>query len=276
MEDLDLVNKVLTATQATPTPTPVEEPTIVKSGYPTIIVDLPSQGLFYPEGHPLASGQIELRFMTAKDEDILTTESYIKKGVVFEKLFQNLLITKVNYDEILVADRDALMIAARANAYGELYDTKVIAPSGKEVPVSIDLLEIPHLEIDKSLITPGQNRFEFEVAGSKVVFKLLTNGDQKVIEETLNKGKRADQADPQFTSRIAHMIQSVDGNADKVKIKIFVKDMLARDARLLRAYIKKVQPGVDMGIELIDPDTFQTFKSDINFGLDFFWPDAGI
>lgn len=265
----DSVNQVLNAV-------PAEQPTIRQTGYPTVLVDLPSQGLFYPEGHPLSSGQIEMRFMTAKDEDILTTEAYIRKGIVLDKLFQNLIITKCNYDDILVADRDALMIAARSNAYGEIYTTKATSPSGKEISIDIDLNTIKHLEIDKTLITPGQNRFECEVAGKTVVFKLLTNGDQRILEDSINKGKRADQSDQQLTSRLAFMVQSVDGDADKTKIKFFVRDMLARDARKFRAFIKKVQPGVDLSIELIDPDTFQPFRSEISFGLDFFWPDSGL
>lgn len=258
-------------------PIPVVTPTppITSSKYPTIVVDLPSKGLFYPEGHPLASGQIEMRYMTAKDEDILTTEAYIRKGVMLDKLFQSLIVTKVNYDEILVVDRDALMIAARAGAYGEIYEAKVTSPSGEEMVVDIDLNNVKHLEIDQTLITPGQNRFEFITkSGDTIVFKLLTNSDQRVLDESLAKGKRADQSDSLLTTRLAHMIQSVNGNADKIQIKIFVRDMLAKDARILREFIKKVQPGIDLSMELIDPKTFQPFRSEVSFGLDFFWPDS--
>lgn len=263
--------------------TPVEnvstpEPIIKQVGYPTIMVDLPSKGYFYPPDHPFASGIVELRHMTAKDEDILTTESYIRKGIVLDRLFENLLVTKGRYEDLLVADREALMIAARANAYGEIYTTKVTAPSGTEVDVDLDLNNVKHLPIDTSAITIGHNRFEFKtpISGDVIIFKLPTISDQKLINETLSKSKRADQADNQFTARLINMVQEFNGITDRVQITLKIRDMLAKDARALRNFIKKVQPGLDLSVEVIDPETFQTFSSEYSFGLDFFWPDAGV
>lgn len=266
----EFLDQVLQAREATPEP-PKEQ------SYASEVVELPSRGLFYPPDHPLSKGTIELRPMTAKDEDILTTESYIRKGVVLDKLFQSLIITKgVSYDDILVADRDALMIAARAGAYGEIYSTTVTTPSGKEVSVDIDLTTPKFLEIDETLITPGKNEFTFITPTSKdtIVFKLLTNGDQRAIDEALSKAKKVDQADTQLTTRLAFMIQSINGNADRTRIRLYVRDMLAKDARALRAFIRKVQPGVDLSVELIDEETLEPFRGEVAFGLDFFWPDT--
>ena len=70
--------------------------------FPTEIIDLPSKGKLYPKDHILSSGTIEMKYMTAKEEDILTNQSYIKQGVVLDKLFKALIMTKVNYNDILL------------------------------------------------------------------------------------------------------------------------------------------------------------------------------
>jgi hypothetical protein len=57
-----------------------------KFNFPTETIELPSKGLLYPKDNPLSSGKIEIRYMTAAHEDILTNQSYIEKGTVLDKL----------------------------------------------------------------------------------------------------------------------------------------------------------------------------------------------
>lgn len=244
-----------------------------KAAYPTLIVDLPSKGLLYPEDNPLSLGTVEMKYMTAKEEDILTTESYIKKGVVLDKLFQSLIVSKIDYDTMLIGDRDAIMIAARIYGYGEEYTSKITTPSGNTQTVVIDLNDIPHKEIDESKFVDRNNRFVFNtLAGNKIVFKLLTNGDQKQIQHNLKKVKRGDARDTQLTSRLYQMILSVDGNEDRRFIKAFIEnDFRAIDSRRFRDYVNEIQPGIDMSIDVVDEDTGETFRTNIAIGLDFFW-----
>jgi len=249
-----------------------------KSSYPTVVVDLPSKGLLYPADNPMSLGYVEMKPMTAREEDILTTESYLKKGIVLDKLFQSLIVTKINYDSMLIGDRDAIMIAARIYGYGAEYNSKITTPSGKIQMVTVNLEEIPHKEFDSTLdaYAQGVNQFEFTTSSNNVIkFKLLTNGDQKEIQENLKKVKHGDARDTQLTTRLYQMILSVDGNEDRRYIKSFVEnDFRAIDSRKFRDYIAKIQPGVDMTIEVVDEDTGEPFRTQIAFGLDFFWTNV--
>lgn len=247
--------------------------------YPTEIIDLPSKGLLYPDGHPLRSGKIEIKYMTAKEEDILSTQSYIKNGVVLDKLFESLIVTKVNYSDLLVGDKNAVMIASRIYGYGPEYTTTVISPStSKEIPITVNLLTVGHKSFDEGLITPGENRFTFTTPRShnKIEFRCLTIKDQKAIETSsaeIKKKLGVNRVDTTLTSTLKSMIISVDGNTETAYISNYVSNMLAVDSRAFREYIGKIQPDIDLEVEAEDPDTGETFRSNFTIGMDFFWPD---
>jgi len=251
--------------------------TQLKSPFPTQMVELPSKGLLYPEDNPLSKGVIELKYMTAREEDILTTESYIKQGVVLDKLFQSLIVDKsINYDSILLGDRNAIMIASRIYGYGEIYKFEVTAPSGKKQPVSLDLNELKAKEFDEDLITPGVNEFTYTTPFGKNVikFKLLTVGDERIIDERLKKHKTPGSKDSKLTTRLFQMIIDVDGKTEPPYIRSFIENQLrALDSRAFREYINTIQPNVDMSIELVDEETDEPFQATVSIGLDFFWPD---
>lgn len=247
-----------------------------KSVYPTLMVELPSKGLLYPEGHPLSDGVIEMKYMTAKEEDILTTESYIKQGIALDKLFQSLIVTKVDYSDILVGDNVAIMLAARIYGYGEKYLSKIKMPSGKEKEIEVDLTELKAKEIDESLITKGVNEFTFTTPIGKniIKFKLLTNGDQKAIDAKLKEYKKPGSRDFQLTARLCQMIVSVDGETNPALIRAFVdNDLRALDSRAFREFAKRIQPDIDLSIELIDEETGDSFRTEVAFGLNLFWLD---
>lgn len=253
-----------------------EEP---KSIYPSNVVDLPSKGLLYPEDHPLRAGKIEMKFMTAREENILTTESYIKDGSVIDKFLQSMIQSpKFNYDDLLIGDKDALIIASRIYGYGENYDVKVTPPSGKEQSVSINLNDLTAKEVDESLYVNG-NRFSFKtpLGGNVIEFKFLTIGDQKAIDSKLKKYRKAGAADTQITTRLSQMILAIDGNEDPMFIKLFIDNELrAPDSRAFRDHVAKIQCGVNMELELTDEETGDSFRSSVAIGPDFFWPDARV
>lgn len=212
---------------------------------PTEVVELPSKGLVYPESNPLSSGKVEMKYMTAKEEDILTNQSYIQKGIVVDKLLQSLIVTKINYDDLVVGDKNAILIAARVLGYGAEYSFQY---DGKEATVDLSTLEAK--ELDLSLFTQGKNEFEFELpsTGNKVTFKLLTGHDEKAIDRDLTGLKKIDKNNiPELTTRLKYMITSVNGDTDKKTIREFVDNyFLAKDSRALREYIRQVQPDIDM------------------------------
>lgn len=243
--------------------------------FPTEIIDLPSKGLIYSEDSPLSSGKIELRYMTAKDEDILSTQSYIVQDVVFDKLFESLIVSKIKYDDLVTGDKNAIMLAAASLGYGEMYNTVVETTEGKKIPITINLKEIPFKEIDETLFTKGKNEFTFELPRSKAVinFKLLTVGDSKKINEETKALKKHNIAEKNLTTRLRYMIKAVNGKTDQGEINKFVNNMLAMDSRALREYVSKIQPDVDLNVEVSDPESGEIFRGNFEIGLNLFYPD---
>ena len=235
---------------------------------PTEIVDLPSQGKLYPADHPLAEGKIEMKYMTAKEEDILTNQAYIRDGVVLDKLLQSLIVTKFNYSDLLIGDKNAIMIAARVLGYGKDYKFTY----GGEDQI-IDLAKIEPLPLSEEVKNSSSNEFPFNLPSSDnvVTFKLLTHGDEKKIEQEL-KGltKLNKNSSPTVTTRLKHQITSINGEEDKSKIREFVDNyLLAQDSRALRERIKELGPDVDLTFFPEGRDR----RVDIPIGLSFFWPD---
>ena len=236
----------------------------------TEVVDLPSKGYLYSKDSPLSKGKIEIKYMTAKEEDILTNSSYIQKGTVLDKLFQSLIVDKINYDDLLIGDKNAIMIAARILGYGKDYTFTFDG-----VEETIDLTDVENKEIDEDLFKSGKNEFEFTFphSGNEITFKLLTHGDEAKIQREIDGLKKLNRnADPSLTTRLKHMILSVEGKTEKKDIREFVdKYLLARDARALREYIKSISPDVDL---TFFPSGSETTKT-IPIGVRFFWPDFG-
>ena len=236
----------------------------------TEVVDLPSKGYLYSKDSPLAEGKIEIKYMTAKEEDILTNTSYIQKGTVLDKLFQSLIVSKIDYNELLIGDKNAIMIAARILGYGKDYTFTY-----EGVEETVDLTEVNNSEIDDDLFKSGKNEFSFTFphSGNEITFKLLNHGDETKIQRELDGLKKIDKnSDPTLTTRLKHTILSVEGKTEKKDIREFVdKYLLARDARALREYIKSMSPDVDL---TFFPSGSETTKT-IPIGVGFFWPDFG-
>ena len=240
-----------------------------KQTFPSEEVTLPSKGLLYPKDHPLAKGTCEIKYMTAREEDILTNQNLIKNGTVIDKLLKSLIVTKFNYDDLLIGDKNALMIAARVLGYGGNYEFEY---NGEKQLVDLSKLEF--VNIDEKLWANGNN-FEYTLPSSKnkITFKLLTHGDEmKISREVKSLQKINADSDSTLTTRLKYMITSVEGQTETKQIREFVDNyLLARDSRALREYIKEVQPDIDL--------TFFPPRSDnrrpIPIGLSLFWPDLG-
>jgi len=235
---------------------------------PTEIVDLPSKGLIYSESNPLSSGKVEMKYMTAKEEDILTNQNYISKGTVLDELIKSLIVSDVKYEDMIVGDKNALLVAARILGYGKEYKFEW---GGEEY--NIDLTTIENKPIDESLFKKGVNEFSFTLpsTGVEITFKLLTGADEKKINAELEGLKKINKnASPELSTRLKYMIISVGGNREAKDIRQFVDNqLLARDSRALREYVKEVQPDVDL---TFFPDGSNS-KVSIPVGLSFFWPD---
>ena len=242
--------------------------------FPAEEVTLPSKGLLYPEDSPLRKGIIEMKYMTAREEDILTNPNLIENGTVIDRLLESLIVTPIDYNTLLTGDKDAILIAARVLGYGNEY---AFTYKGEEI--AIDLNNIEDKPLDESLVVEGKNEFSFTLPLSKkeVTFKFLTHGDEVSIAKELKGAKKINKnASNDLTTRMKYIITSIDGDYEKKTIREYVdSEFLARDARELRNYIKKIQPSVDLSYDYEDQRGNIT-TIDIPVGINFFWPDAAI
>jgi hypothetical protein len=206
--------------------------------------------------------------MTAKEEDILTNQAYIKNGTVLDKLLKSLIVSKINFDELLIGDKNAIMIAARILGYGSEYSFDYLGESH-----TVDLSQVENKPLKEELFKDGTNEFEFTLpkSGNVVTFKILTHKDEQDINRELEGLKKINKdGSPELTTRLKHIITSVNGDREKKSIREFVDGyLLAQDSRALREYLKEVQPDVDL---TFFPDGSDD-RVNIPIGISFFWPD---
>tara|TARA_Y100000361_G_scaffold58318_1_gene50989 strand:+ start:38 stop:766 length:729 start_codon:yes stop_codon:yes gene_type:complete len=236
--------------------------------FPTEEVELPSKGLIYDKENPLSSGKVEIKYMTAKEEDILSNQSYIKKGTVLDKLLRSVIVDKdINIDDLIVGDKNALLIATRILGYGKDYDVTL---NGMKYTLDISTLE--NKDIDESDYEAGKNEFTFTTPSTNTVltYQLSTGRIDKQIEREIAGLKKIKKEDtPELTTRLKHLITSVDGSSEKKDIRDFVDNkFLARDSRAFREHVQSTQPDVNLSYILDNGE-----EVSVPIGLNFFWPD---
>ena len=236
---------------------------------PTEIVELPSKGILYPKDSELAKGVVEMKYMTAREEDILTNQSYIKNGTVLDKLMKSLIVSPIKYDDLLIGDKNAIMIAARVLGYGKDYTFEYL---GEEHTVDLSTLE-NKLFNDSLVSSKGTFTFTLPTSGTKLEFKLLNEKDEEKIKQEIEGLKKINkESSTDVTTRLKYQIISVDGNEDKIAIKDFVDNyLLASDSRALRTYIKVITPDVDLIAKVMIDGVEEDIEVPIT--LNFFWPD---
>jgi hypothetical protein len=244
---------------------------------PTEFIDLPSKGIPYPKDSALASGQIELKYLTAKEEDILTNINYIKAGTVLDKLFKSIIVSKIEYDELLLGDKDMIMIAARILGDGKDY-TFEYTPEDSEGPIKItkDLSTIESKPIS-DVLQAHQMEYSFILPYCKlpVKFKLLTHRDEKLIDDEIRGIKKVQNEDHSVSIRLKHTIVEVNGNRDRGFIKDFVENGLTvKDAKPLRAFISEITPGIKFTFDYTKQNGEVVGGLSMPLTADFFWSQA--
>lgn len=247
---------------------------------PAELVPLPSRGIIYPQTSPLYGQEtLEINPMTAKEEDILTSRAYIKKGTVLTKLMQSCLTNKnINPDDLISGDRNALMVAIRITGYGADYEVEVDCPEcGARNKSSFDLSQLPIKRLEVEPVVFGENLFEVQLPVSKktVRVKFLTGHDERemmIINE--RKRKSGIKTDSNITDRLSRSIVSIDNITDRNKINLFVKNIPARDSLALRKFLDKNEPGVEMKSWLSCESCFEESEVNLPMGASFFWPDS--
>jgi hypothetical protein len=247
--------------------------------FPTEIIDIPSKGYFYPEKSPLSSGTVELKYMTAKDEDILTSQNLIAKGIVLDVLLANLMVDKkIKVSDLLIGDKNALLIAARVLAYGKNYEFELISPvTGEPTTHNLDLTSLKDVPVDFSKMPKGQNEFEFTLPTSKRVikYKLLTSGDVDDIDRLAKSLNKISDIDRTLTTRLKSMIIEVDGSTEKQDVSKFVdNEFFAVDSLAFREYIADSTPDIDLEIS-VDIDG-EEVEVTVPMTVQFFWPSSRV
>lgn len=248
--------------------------------FPTEVINLPSKGWFYPLDNPLSSGTLELKMMTAKEEDILTSKNLIQKNLVLDKLLESVIIDKrVNPEDMFVCDRNAAFYAIRRLAYGDVYEaTLTCGRCGKENMVSIDLGKMDNKPFDFEKYQRGENAFQVKLpySGVTLTFKMLTKKDESAIEQELvGYSKISKDFTKEVTTRLFHIITAVDGVTEKPRIRKFVNDeLVSKDSLALRKYIRETMPDIDTTFDFSCVHCGLERKEDTPMGVSFFWPNG--
>jgi hypothetical protein len=259
---------------------PVAAPQKAESKFPTEVINLPSKGWFYPTDNPLSTGTIELKMMTAKEEDILTSRNLIEKNIVLDKLLESVIINKaINASDMLICDRNASFYAVRRLAYGDIYEAKLsCGRCGKENALSIDLSKMDNRPFDFEKYQKGENNFTFILPYAKlpITYKMLTRKDELGIEqELIGLAKVTKDMTKEVTTRLSHIITSVDGNSERTRIRKFVNDeLLSRDSFSFRQHLQKLMPDLDSSFDFSCTHCGLERKEETPIGVGFFWPNG--
>ena len=248
---------------------------------PTEFVELPSQGRYYPEGHPLHNQEtIEIKQMTAKEEDILTSQTLLKKGLALDRVLQSLLCDKsIDAESLTVGDRNALIVCARAASYGNEYTTAVVCPE-------CDTSQQYSFDLNALEVYPGGKFEGFNVAeneegtfttvlprtGAEVTFKLLTGYDEKKLsnQAEADRKKRKERA---VTRQLEGIVVAVNGSPELEMIRYLVENIPTADSRHLRSVYRLAMPNIEMSqmFACIECDYEQ--EMEVPLAADFFWPE---
>ena len=243
-------------------------------------VPIPSSGIIYPPESGLYSKEsIEIKAMTAKEEDILTSRALIEKGTVITELIKSCVIDKsINVDDMISGDRNALMTALRITGYGSEYNVQVDCPEcGTTNKPTFDLAGLPIKRLEIQPVAEGSNLFEFQLPVTKktVQFKFLTGKDEADMTTIQERQKKQGmKSDNLVTSRLQYSIVSINGVTDKTKINMFIRNMPARDSLSLRKYIDSNEPGIEMKSWMQCEACHEHSEVNLPIGASFFWPDS--
>ena len=250
---------------------------------PTEFVELPTSGKYYAEDHPLHNEEtVEIRYMTAKDEDILTSRALLKKGLAIDRLLENIIVDKrIKTHSLLVGDKNAIIIAARITGYGEKYDTNITCPVCSTTQEhSFDLN-------DKKSVTDNSKTFEeYDISETNdktftillprtnvtVEMRLLTGADEKRLATAAEKRRKHKLPESGMTEQFKLFIVSVNGHTDMNSVHSFIENMPASDSRYLRTAYAAIMPNVDLTQEFFCIACGYETEMEVPFTPDFFWP----
>jgi len=263
------------------TPTEDTESTPFQFVTPTDFVELPSQGKYYPEGHSLHNKEtVEIRFMTAKDEDILSSTTLLKKGIAIERMLKNVIVDKsINTNDLLVGDKNAILVSARITGYGSEYCPKITCPvCGTHTELEFDLnnatLKQGGTSETFSIELQENNNFMVSLPLSKaaVEVRLMKGDDERKLMSLMEQRKKQKADQTILTDQLKMAIVSVNGETDRNTINNFIAVIPAMDSRYLREALADVAPAIDLMQDFTCSSCDYEQELEVPFTADFFWP----
>jgi hypothetical protein len=234
---------------------------------PTEFVDLPSRGVFYPQDHPLHNVEsVEIKFMTAKEEDILTSPSLLKSGKCLDRLLKSVLVDKtIKPESLLSTDRNAILVATRITGYGSNYESSYSCKHcGSRNEHSFDLSEINIINSEDGLL---------EEYGVEIVsIKPIIHEDEIKITKASDRKAELGLAETATTDLLRQLIVKVAGSDDRSLINQLVENMPALDSRHIRKIYSKIVPKISIENIVTCGACGGESRLEVPFDTDFFWP----
>ena len=260
-----------------PTPLTSEASDLFAFVNPTEFVELPSKGLFYPEGHPLHNQTvIEIKHMTAKEEDILTSETLLKQGLAIDRLVRSVIVDRsINPDTLLVGDKNAVLIASRITGFGPFYEVGIsCAACAEQNEVTVDLNDLGFSKSGDSVseAVEGGYKVKLPSTGIEIVFKLLTSKDESNISKTVEARRKKKQLENFSTLLLSSIIVSANGVTNRQQLDRLPEILPLVDARFLREEYDKVKPDIDMTFDFECSSCSHRGEVGLPMTAEFFWP----
>ena len=255
-------------------PATVEQPLTVN--IPTNFVELPSAGRYYPQEHPLHNQEVvEIKFMTTKEEEILNSPALVQRGLAIDRLIRSVLVNKsIDSKTLLIGDKNAILVAARSDAYGSDYEIGVTCPvcaEKNEVLIDLSELSFKENESDIKMSEKGTPLLTLPRTQAEVELRFLTGKDEEIITKFSKKAKKRG-IENNLTLQYKQMIVSIDGDSSVIKISNFISDMPAFDSRYLRKKYHEACPDIDLGFDFSCQYCGEEQQMEVPITVNFFWP----
>ena len=243
---------------------------------PTTFVVLPSSGKYYPEGHPLHNEEVaEIKYMTTKEEEILNSQTLIQRGLVVDRLLKNILVdTTIDPRSLIMGDKNALLMAARIDAYGEDYQIVISCPlctEQNELTVNLSDFDIKKAETPSEVSERGNPIITLPRSGAKIEVRFMDSRDEKIINDFLKKSKKMG-IENALTLQYKQFVVSVNGDPSLHTIATFVSNMAAYDSRHLRTVYRELSPDMDMRFDFSCQYCGNEQQMEVPITVNFFWP----
>ena len=242
---------------------------------PTIaydVVELPTKGIYYKN----KKKSVRVAYLTAADENILSSQNLIASGKVIDELLKRKIIDKdLSVDEIVEEDRQAVLIFLRNTAFGSDYTLTATDPkTGEQFSVDVDLSELKVKDFTLEEDVNGEYPYFMEKSKANITFQFLTMKQEKEIDE-IRKSWNGVGVAPVITKQLEFMIKSVGGNKEQMSIRQFIESLPIKDSQDFRRYITENKPGLDLTQTVTTPSG-DSVQIEVGFGVEFFRPFYGL